>query len=289
MRPQPIIIIHPCGCLLKEHLLIGYLQKEGHIKFFVIGAMASLHPSIVLFTTWRNPAQARSEGLKIKPVQLGESLRIIPSPFPSPIRLHSYFSLDALLPHPSDYGGEEQESIGQVHLVAISQEAEAGFSLQAGPLVARQVAMAEMVPASLTQGVFIQDVFHICLKKGEGFLLFPGPEGGIEAPAGLTLTCKPVAAQDVANRLGRKVNPAPVQIPGKPPAAIACFSACLKHFFFYPGRGLSGGVMGFSGAVLKPSLSFLPIPSHPLTDGVAGGLPQPGSLAYAKGSLPGLY
>jgi hypothetical protein len=65
---------------------------------------------------------------------------------------------------------------------------------------------SQVVPKGRAKGLLVQDIFDICLDKGERFFHLPGPEGWIEGLAAFALPFNGIpATKDVSDGVRRDV------------------------------------------------------------------------------------
>ena len=139
----------------------------------------------------------------------------------------------------------------------------------------------QVVPEPRPQGAFVQDVLGVHLGQAEGFLFVPGPPGGVENPSFLTwppFFLGEVAAQDVADRPLRDPQGVGDPPPSPQPRSLFNSSTCSST----SSGERRGGTFRPPGPVAKTGFTFLPVPSHPLSHGIAGDKEPSGRLPDAR-------
>jgi hypothetical protein len=175
------------------------VEDERSIELFVIGSVGAFDTSVVLFTALRDFDEPRIEGREVGVLEIGQDGWIAIAKFFSPVGLPSERCGD---PHGAQVGGNEEkesDTVGSIERTAVTEEAQAGCGFTEGPLIARDGCGADMLPTDASQGVFVEDIFHIDLGECKGFFVFPSPERWIERFAETFLAMEALSTEDVAN------------------------------------------------------------------------------------------
>ena len=124
-------------------------------------------------------------------------------------------------------------------------------------------------------------VFYIRLQEGEGFLLLPGPHGGIEGLAGVPFLGRSSSPQDVSDGVRRKTKSVGTQVEGEAMPAVASLLPGFKHLLLDLGRRYLRRGVGPAGAIPHARHALGLVARNPLAHHLSRGVPAPGRLADA--------